>query len=325
MTDFLFDPEHIGVFSPPISTTNQQLVDRLGFEKEFLTDKLGFTGCRHVSADNPVTFLAKAAVADLKLKDTELDTSKIECLVFVTQNPDQNLPATANILQAELGLPKSALCFDINQGCSGFVIGLNVINSIMSLNKMENGLLITADAYSKVLRRDDRNSFPLFSDGAAAVRVKRFAKQKILSWEWGSDGEGANHLTTKLSAHADNCISRDHAQLLTINGREIYNFAILNVPESIDCCLKKASTSKDEVDYFAIHQANKFIVNAIRKKIGVSEERCPFLLSDCGNTIASTIPMFLNLANENVSLVGKKILISGFGVGLSWATALIEF
>ena len=85
MTDFLFDPEHIGVFSPPISTTNQQLVDRLGFEKEFLTDKLGFTGCRHVSADNPVTFLAKAAVADLKLKDTELDTSKIECLVFVTQ------------------------------------------------------------------------------------------------------------------------------------------------------------------------------------------------------------------------------------------------
>ena len=120
MTDFLFDPEHIGVFSPPISTTNQQLVDRLGFEKEFLTDKLGFTGCRHVSADNSVTFLAKAAVADLKLKDTQLDTSKFECLVFVTSKPRSNPPATANILQAELGLPKSALCFDINQGCSGF-------------------------------------------------------------------------------------------------------------------------------------------------------------------------------------------------------------
>ena len=82
----------------------------------------------------------------------------------------------------------------------------------------------------------------------------------------GQTGRGQTISLQKLSAHADNCISRDHAQLLTINGREIYNFAVLNVPESIDCCLKKASTSKDEADYFAIHQANKFIVNAIRKK-----------------------------------------------------------
>ena len=192
MTQFLFSPDHIGVFSPPTSYTNVQLVDRFGFDEKFLVEKLGFTGCRHLTTDDPVIFMARAAVADLKSKDAEFDASKIECFIFVTQNPDQNLPATANILQSELGLPTTALGFDINQGCSGFVIGLNVINSIMSLNKMNNGLLITADAYSKVLRQDDRNSFPLFSDGAAAVRLKRSSNQKILSWDWGSDGTGAD-------------------------------------------------------------------------------------------------------------------------------------
>ena len=134
----------------------------------------------------------------------------------------------------------------------------------------------------------------------------------------GMGREGGKPSHYKIIRHADNCISRDHAQLLTINGREIYNFAVLNVPESIDCCLKKASTSKDEVDYFAIHQANKFIVNAIRKKIGVSEERCPFLLSDCGNTIASTIPMFLNLANEKCVTRWEEDIDIRFWRGLSW-------
>ena len=148
---------------------------------------------------------------------------KFNAFWLLPQNPDTKLPATSNILQSELGIPRTSLCFDINQGCSGFVIGLNVLQSIMAVNGMERGLLITADAYSRVLNADNRDCMPLFSDGAAAVSLRVDNPGDALAWDWGSDGSGASHLETNLTpCEETNC----PVEILSMNGREVFNFAL---------------------------------------------------------------------------------------------------
>ena len=318
----MFRPDHIGTYSPAVSLTNEELAKKFNFSDDFLREKLGFAGCRHEKHKAPVTYMARKAVESLREKDSQFDPSKIECLVVVTQNPDTKLPATSNILQNDIGIPKTALCFDINQGCSGFVIGFNVIQSIMTINGLERGLLITADAYSKILNKDDRSAVPLFSDGAAAIGFSTKNPGSVLSWDWGSDGAGASYLETRSTRGEALDFT---GEILSINGREVFNFAVENAPKSIEKCVWRANLTRESLDYVALHQANNFIVSAIRRKLGMSDEQCPFLLNDAGNTIASTIPMLLTEMNKTVDFSNKKVALSGFGVGLSWASVLMQF
>lgn len=321
----MFEPDKIGMFVPPESHSVEYLCKTFGFERSFLLNKIGFKGCRYAEKHISVSDLALNAVADLQRKNPKFCPSEIDCLVFVTQNPDYKLPTTANIIQHELGIPSTALCFDINQGCSGFVLGLNTILSIMNLNNLQKGLLITADAYSKVINQNDKNTVPLFSDGATAILMDAQSKGKVLSWDWGSDGSGKGNLIVELGGSRMPTSSTNFKPKLFLNGREIFSFAVKNVPDSVHRCIENAKISLKEIDAVVLHQASFYVVDAIRKKLGIDEEKCPFVLQDIGNTVASTLPMALNELSKTRDWEGKTVILSGFGVGYSWGTVLVRF
>ena len=314
----------IDMYLPDNVLGNDELHERFDFAKDFLDKKLGFLERRIAAPDQGVADMATKAGQQL-IESVDLDPKDIGALIVVTQNPDYKLPTTANLVQHNLGLSTTCLALDINQGCSGFVIGLATLKSLMVQHQMQSGLLLTADAYSKVMDQSDRNTIPLFGDGAAATLLSAQGNGTIGAFEFGSDGSGAQHLIVPGGGGLNPMQMPAGENALYMNGREIYNFAVRQVPSLIKRCLERNQLEIADVDLFVVHQASAFVVDALANAIGVTSEKMPFLLSDCGNTVSATLPMALHRLGGPTALAGKNILLAGFGVGLSWAATTVQF
>ncbi len=312
------------IYLPDRVVSNDELLETFDFSKDFLDKKVGFTERRIAGPDQGVADMATQAGRQL-LKQVGLDPQEIGAVIVVTQNPDYKLPTTANLVQHELGLASSCLAFDINQGCSGFVIGLATLKSLMVQNQMRYGLLLTSDAYSKVMDPNDRNTVPLFGDGAAATLLSDHGNGLIGAFEFGSDGSGGKHLIVPGGGSLRPLQIPEGDNALYMNGREIYNFAVRRVPQAIKNCLRLNGLDVKDVDLFVVHQASAFMVEALAKALGVEPEKMPFMLSDCGNTVSATLPMTLHKLGGPTALAGKTVLLAGFGVGLSWAATTVNF
>lgn len=265
----------------------------------------------------------------------------IDFILLCTQAPDYTLPSTACIIQHALGVSRHAGALDINLGCSGFVYALSLAKGLIETGSARRVLLLTADTYSKYIHPLDKSVRTLFGDGAAATLVAAAEANepgRIGSFVFGTDGSGAGKLIVKAGGFrkpasaetgletidtSGNVRSENH---LYMDGADVMTFSLTEVPKAIDALLEKANWTKEDVDQFVLHQANRFMLEALRKKIKAPPEKFPIRVEHCGNTVSSTIPITLaDLMRTGELRAGMNAVLVGFGVGYSWAAAAVEF
>lgn len=300
--------QEIGVYIPKERISNYDLKEKFAIDDAFIENKIGVKSVSRKSEEDNTSDLGVKAFQALQNK-LDFDVDDIECLFVVTQNPDYNLPHTSAIIHGKLELSEDCACFDISLGCSGFVYGVSVIESFMERNDLKKGVLITVDPYSKIINPEDKNTSLLFGDGATATLFSTNPKFKSGKFSFGTSGKGYEGL-----------ICTDHS--LSMSGHAVFNFAAKKIPLDVKKTLEKNKIKIEVVDSFLIHQGSKFIVDTIRKRLRIDKEKVPFSIQDYGNTVSSSIPILLE---EVLSDKTKKTLfITGFGVGLSWASTVLK-
>ncbi|HCO99889.1 MAG: 3-oxoacyl-ACP synthase [Alphaproteobacteria bacterium] len=293
------------------------LVDDI-FEKTGIRD-------RHLTGKNETAFtMARAATEEL-LKNIDRDT--IGGLIFVTQSPDSQIPATACVLQAACSLPKTALAFDLNQGCSGFVYGLSVASSLIANGNLENCLLVCAETYGKYIAPDDRACRPIFSDAASAVLIGSGETGSIGPFVFSTDGNGAQNLMLAPNALIENgtARTRETNPTLHMNGAKVLHFTMGQVPKFTRALLEKASLSIDDIDLFIFHQASNLVLDNLTRLLDLADKKVVRHLESYGNTVSSTIPIALELERRAGHIrPGMTLLLMGFGVGYSLAGGIVR-
>ena len=269
---------------------------------------------RHVTCDDEdVLALAEAACRKLFAAE-RIDVSQIDFVLLCTQSPKYRLPSTACLLQKALGITTSAGALDYDLGCSGFVYGLALAKGLVKGGIAKNVLLVTAETYTKYIGKMDKSTRTIFGDGAAATLIDEVVADRIGEFVLGTDGGGADKLILR------------EGENLFMDGPEIFNFTLDVVPKAIDEICAKNGVSRDQIDYFVFHQANKFMLDTIRKVSGLPKDKFCIDLEDVGNTVSSTIPIALKRVVDNGKInSGAKVMLMGFGVGLSWGGTILQY
>jgi len=321
-------------YLPQKVLTNEELIkDFPEWSVNKIAEKVGINK-RHIATENE-TSTDLAIEAGKKLFDRGIDKESIDYILFCTQSPDYFLPASACIIQEKLGLSKNTGALDFNQGCSGFVYGLSLAKGLILGNIAKNVLFLTGETYTKKLHVKDKGNRTIFGDGAAATLISTEGFAEIGEFCLGTDGSGAEHLIIKTGAarnteksnkvefdENNNPVSPDY---IFMNGSEIFSFTLGAVPELVKKTLEKNNIQKDAVDLFIFHQANKYMLDFLRKKLKIEEEKFYIYLSEVGNTVSSTIPIAICEAiRDNKLKSGMETLLAGFGVGLSWAGCILR-
>jgi 3-oxoacyl-[acyl-carrier-protein] synthase-3 len=285
---------------------------------------------RHIAASDECSSDLAVAAAQRLFDDGLCSPHEIDFLLLCTQSPDYFLPTTACLVQDRLGLPTSCGALDFNLGCSGFVYGLSLAKGLMETAAAKTVLLITAETYSKFLNPQDKSVRTIFGDGAAATLLRSGSadREPIGPFVFATDGSGAKNLIVKtggLRHRPDPEREATADRWLFMNGPEIFNFTLRNVPELVDAVLGRAGLRLEDVDRFVFHQANQFMLDALRKRVGIPAERFCVELERTGNTVSATIPMVLEAALRDGRIVpGQRVMLVGFGVGYSSAGCLVE-
>jgi 3-oxoacyl-[acyl-carrier-protein] synthase-3 len=288
---------------------NLQQGKSFGEDAGFVTSKIGASSLPRKSTDEETSDLAVKAVKNL-IQTSDLATDQVQALVLVTQNGDgYGLPHTSALVHKKLGLSPHVAVFDIGLGCSGYVYGLTVIKGFLQASGLENGVLVTADPYSKVLNTNDRNTSLLFGDAATATWIGAYGKWDIAPPLYMTDGKLAHCLQVKDG-------------LLEMNGRQIFNFAVKNVPDQIQAILQREGLRDADIDLYCLHQASAAVLEAVSRKLGAAKEKVIQDMDQTGNTISSSIPLLLEKHVQDKNR--DKVVISGFGVGLSLATTILS-
>ncbi len=321
-------------YLPDQTLTNQNLSDDFPeWSVKKIEEKTGIVNRHIAAAEECSSDLAYKAAVQLFAAGA-CDPLHIDYILLCTQSPDYFLPTTACLLQHRLGLSTRVGAIDYNLGCSGYVYGLGLAKGLIETEQAENVLLLTADTYSKFIKRDDKSVRTLFGDAATATLVhgKDAAEQFIGPFVYGTDGSGARELIVEKGGMRDLAIhghEEDRPQekpALYMNGPQIFNFSIKTIPQLVYEMLNKTGFTINDIDWFVFHQANTFMLEYLRKKINIPSERFVISMRDFGNTVSSTIPIALKLMDNEKKLVsGNTIMLVGFGVGYSWAAAILRW
>lgn len=307
---------------------------------EKIAAKTGIYERRIAAADELSSDMAEKAAA-LLFEEYNINKETIDFILLCTQSPDYFLPTTACILQDRLGLSKNIGALDFNLGCSGFVYGLGLAKGLVTTGQAKNVLLITSETYSKFIHPEDKSNKTLFGDAAAASLISSeplkqgFAGQ-INDFVYGTDGSGAEYLIVKKGGMRQRSQDGEDVfeegefkrndNFLYMDGKAIFNFTAFQVPGLIQRTVEKNAITFDDIDKFVLHQANEFMLQTIRKRAKIPEGKFVISIADCGNTVSSTIPIALiNTIRDNKIEAGQKVLICGFGVGLSMGAGVLTF
>jgi len=299
---------NIGCYIPENKVSNLDLIDKFDIDDNFIRNKIGVIERAIKEPEEKASDLCLKAFNDLLTKQN-LDVDEIECCVVVTQNPDFAIPHTSAVVHGEIALPETCACFDISLGCSGYVYALSIVTAFMQTNNMKKGLLFTADPYSEIIDQDDKNTALIFGDAATVTLLDEEAKLKPLGFNFGSKGSGYANLINK--------------EKLYMNGRAVFNFSAATIPVSVNSLLEKLKLTKEDVKQWYFHQGSKYIVDTITKRLALDSHKVVFDMYGYGNTVSSSIPLLLSKDITSLQS-GEKILLSGFGVGLSWASTVLE-
>lgn len=317
---------------PERAVTNEELVKEFPeWSVDKIADKVGVNE-RRVVNEETATDLAISASEKLFAKGS-MQKDEIDFVLFCTQSPDYKLPSSACIIQDKLGLSTKCGAFDFNLGCSGYEYGLAVAKGLVVAGVAKNVLLLTGETYNKYIHPKDKGNRTIFGDGASATVISTDGFAEIGEFCLGTDGSGAENLIVKTGGarfeenlndvtfdEGGNPVSSDH---LFMDGQEIFMFTLTKVPKMVKEVLSMNSIEKENVNLFVFHQANKYMLEHLRKKLKIDEDKFFVNLERVGNTVSSTIPIALCDAREQGILKGN-ILLAGFGVGLSWGATVIR-
>jgi 3-oxoacyl-[acyl-carrier-protein] synthase-3 len=286
--------------------------------------------------DELVSDLAVGA-AERLFEEYEIDRNSVDFLLLCTQSPDYFLPTTACLVQHRLSLPKSTGALDFNLGCSGFVYGLSLAQGLLSTRAASKILLIMSETYTRHIHPMDKSTRTIFGDAAAATLLHREDISRIGKFVLGTDGSGAPNLivpsggmacprssetANEQTDEAGNVRSMDN---IYMNGPEIFSFTLRAVPDMVRRTLERNELSAEEIDLYVFHQANRFILENLRDRLEIPEERFYIDVEETGNTVSATIPIALRNALDNGLIrEGSIVLIAGFGVGYSWGATVLR-
>ncbi len=326
----------ISYYLPEQVLTNEELTKEFPeWDVDKVYNKVGVQE-RHIAGpDETAGDMAEKAALKL-FAEYGISPSEIDFVLLCTQSPDHFLPSTACILQHKLGIPTSAGAYDYDLGCSGCIYGMATAKGLIAAGLATNVLLLTAETYTRYLHPKDKSNRSIFGDGAAACLIskeKGFAE--IGDFVFGTDGSGAENLILKSfgarqhsasgleSVDDDGHVRRD--DYLYMNGSAIFNFTLETVPAMMGDLLQKSELEKADIDYYIFHQANKYMLNTIRKVCGIDKDKFYINLEHTGNTVSPTILIGLKDCLENRTISpDMKIMICGFGVGLSYASTILH-
>ncbi|MBN2104164.1 ketoacyl-ACP synthase III [bacterium] len=289
---------------------------------------------RHIAAENEtaVDLACYAANKLLKL----VDPAAIDFLILCTQSPDYYLPPGSCLLQERLGLSTSIGALDFDLGCSGFIYGLAMAKGLIQAEIAKHVLFITSETYSKHIHSQDRGNRSIFGDGAAAILITASESKCIGEFALGTDGSGYQNLIVPAGGmrhryHPDAEALKDPSgsirteNHLYMNGPDIFTFTIEAVPKVVQQCLEKNCMAIDDLDYVIFHQANQYILNHLRKKVGIPENKFYMNMLHVGNTVSATIPIALKDSMDHGLIhPGDRVMVVGFGVGYSWGATVLR-
>lgn len=326
----------ISYYLPERVVTNEELVNEFPeWSVDKVAQKVGVES-RHLAAEDETAGDMAEKAARKLFEEYRIDPRSIDFLMLCTQSPDYFLPSTACILQDKLGISTSAGAFDYNLGCSGCVYGMAMAKGLLSAGIAKNVLLLTAETYNKYLHPSDKSNRSIFGDGAAACLISIEGFAEIGEFSLGTDGRGANNLIVKTGAARQKVATGKFVEdeeghiwyddYLYMNGGNIFNFTLDAVPVMMNDILEKNGLEREQIDYYVFHQANKFMLNTIRKVCVLPKDKFYVNLVTTGNTVSSTVLIGLkDCISKQIIKKGDMVMISGFGVGLSWGGTVLKF
>lgn len=306
-------------------------------EVKKVVDKVGVVERRFADEKTCASDLCFAAAEKL-IADNNINREEIDLLVFLSQTPDYRMPATSILLQDRLGLPMSTMAFDISLGCSGFISALSIVYGLMQNHGFRKALLLDGETRSKVYSRKDRREAFIFGDAGVAALIERDEKFGESHFSLNSDGSrgklimipGGGYRNMSSVETLREKVVDEYGNIRTdengfMNGADVFNFVIVEVPRDIKRIFAASGEDIQKMDYYVFHQANAFINNHIAKKMKLDKERIPWTIQKYGNTSSVSVPLTIVSELKDQMAGKKKLMLSAFGVGMAWATAIVPF
>lgn len=326
----------ISYYLPEKVVTNEELLQEFPeWSVDKVAKKVGVNSRHLAGVSETAGDMAEKAARNL-FAEYGVSPEEIDFILLCTQSPDYFLPSTACILQNRLGIPTSAGALDYNLGCSGCVYGMAMAKGFIAGGIAKNVLLLTAETYNKYLHPSDKSNRSIFGDGAAACLISTEGMAEIGDFSLGTDGSGAEKLIVRTGAaryskptgknEVDDEGHTRYDDYLYMDGGGIFNFTLDAVPAMMKDILLKNSMTSEEVDYYVFHQANKFMLNTIRKVCVLPKDKFYVNLEETGNTVSSTVMIALKQCLDAGTInKGMSVMVAGFGVGLSWGGTILKF
>lgn len=298
----------IATYIPSGRIDNLARAESLGSTPEQVSERIGFCQLARMDEGHGALDLATQALTRL-LQDAGVEPQSIEAMAVISQNPDRNIPHLSAELHGRVGLPVNCACFDLGLGCSGYVYGLSVLAAFMQANGLKRGVLVTADPYSRIVDQEDKATAMIFGDAATATLLDDDPQYTLGRFTFGTQG-----------AEADKIACNDG--VLFMNGRAVFNFAAVQVPANIRETIAANGLELADIDRFVLHQGSRYIVETIADRLQLEREKVPFMSAAYGNTVSSSIPLMLSELMQEPA--HARMLLCGFGLGLSWASTVIQ-
>lgn len=317
---------------PQKRVTNDDLSKIMDTSDEWIRSRTGIVS-RHIAVEETTTSLSVEA-AEKALKNAGISAEEIDIIVAATVTPDKFFPNLSCEVQAALGA-KNAVAFDLSAACSGFIFALDTVSMYLQNGMYKNALIIGAETLSKIMDWNDRSTCVLFGDGAGAAVVCAEANETqagdvcrgVLAMEMGSDGAKGMVLNCSNRPVNNPYVQNDATLDYTyMNGQEVYKFAVRTVPDAIERVVEKAGLKVEDIDLFLLHQANMRIIESVSKRLGQPMEKFPTNMQEYGNISAASVAILLDNANsQGMIKAGSKVVLAGFGAGLTWGATVLEW
>lgn len=302
-------------------------------EIEKTINNIGIEQRRIAAPDVMASDLCFKAAQQL-MADNHIQPESIDVLLFMSQTSDYRIPATSCLLQHRLGLPRETMCFDISLGCSGYLFALSAAFAYASMDGVNRVLLLDGETFSKIVNRHDKVDWPLYGDAGTATLVEK-GDYGDATFMLNTDGSGEEalkiHAGMRNPITPESCVERVREDgnirsdlEVFMDGMDVFNFAISKVPKSIKLLLKETDRTTDDVDYMVFHQANRFMMDFFVKKLKISPDRVPYCIHKYGNTSSASIPLTISSELSGKLTGDNLVLMSGFGAGLSWGSAIVN-
>lgn len=313
-----------GSVLPEKVVTNDDLSKIMDTSDEWISSRTGIRA-RHLAVEESLTELA-AGAAKQALDEADIKPEELDMILAATLSADKLLPSLACELQRELGAAQ-AVAFDINAACSGFMFALHTADAYIKCGQYKKILVVGGEILSKIMDWNDRSTCVLFGDGAGAAVVQADEENGVLGIAQGSDGARGDALLCENRKNNNPYVTNSRElSYVSMNGQEVYKFAVRTVPKAVEEAVRNAGLTVEDIDLFILHQANIRIIESVAKRLKVPMEKFPTNLEECGNISAGSVPILLDHVNKKGMIKkGDRIVLAGFGAGLTWGAAVLTW